>query len=334
LQYDLESHYLHADEATLAARQFNETFRPQLEDELLRQVQAAHQQKPVDIFFSYFYGSFVRPEIIQEIRRMGIITLNWYCNASYQFHLVEKIAPAYDYCLVPEKFRLQDYRRIGANPVYCQEAANPNIYRPYNLSKEYDVVFVGAQYGNRAQYIRYLIDKGIDARVWGPGWLTLSPPVPWEQKVFWWARRVKQHIMRRKTELLPVLPLNVCGNPLSDDEMIKMYSRSKISLGFSNVGNTHLSETPIKQVRLRDFEAPMSGAFYMVEYMPELEEFFEPDKEIVFYADKYDLADKVEYYLVHEEEREKIRKAGHQRAVQEHSWQRRFQQVFKQIGIN
>jgi hypothetical protein len=73
---------------------------------------------------------------------MGICTINWYCNASYQFELVEEIAPAYDYCLVPEKFWLDDYRRVGANPIYCQEAANPNTYKPYDLPKSFDVTFV------------------------------------------------------------------------------------------------------------------------------------------------------------------------------------------------
>src|SRR5579862_7491384 len=113
--------------------------RARLSDELLRQVKAAHSRSPIDLFFSYFYSPSVETSAIREIGKLGIVTVNWYCNASYQFDLVSEIAPAYNYCLVPEKFRLDDYRRIGANPIYCQEAANPNIYHPYDVTMEYDV---------------------------------------------------------------------------------------------------------------------------------------------------------------------------------------------------
>ena len=84
---------------------------------------------------------------------------------------MKEIAPAYDFCLVPEKFRLDDYRRAGANPIYCQEAANPNVYKPHeDLPAEYDVTFVGQRYGNRPDYIKRLIKAGVDVRVWGPRW--------------------------------------------------------------------------------------------------------------------------------------------------------------------
>jgi len=79
---------------------------------LLRQVKAAHRKQPLDLFFSYFYSAQVEPDVIREIGKLGIVTVNWYCNGSFQFDLVSEIAPAYHHCLVPEEFRLADYRRI------------------------------------------------------------------------------------------------------------------------------------------------------------------------------------------------------------------------------
>jgi spore maturation protein CgeB len=270
---------------------------------------------------------------------MGICTINWYCNASYQFELVEEIAPAYDYCLVPEKFRLDAYRRVGAKPIYCQEAANPKIYKPYNIPQSFDVTFVGQRYGDRPAYIRALLDAGIDVRVWGPSWKA-SGPVQRLKKlttVDGW-RKAMRKVVRKMDELSSEesnvdIPREICGHALSDEDLIKMYSRSKISLGFSSCGETHEAGQRILQVRLRDFEAPMSGAFYMVEYMEELEEFYQIGKEIVCYHDKDDLADKAQYYLKHDVERERIRLAGYQRAVNEHSWQKRFEYVFREIGL-
>ena len=293
--------------------------------ELLKQIKLAHYKKPIDMFFSYFSSRIVSPAIIEAIGQLGIVTVNWYCNGSYQFHLVEKIASAYDYSLVPEKFRLPDYKRIGANPIYCQEAANPNIYKPHALPVEFDVTFVGQKYGDRPDYIRHLLDQEIDVHVWGPYWQGGGPAIPLWRKV---GSRVKR-FLHSSEPLFPVkIPAERTGLPLSDEQLIQMYSRSKISLGFSNVADT---TTEIKQVRLRDFEAPMSGAFYMVEYMEELEEFFDIGKEIVCYHDKKDLADKIKYYLKHDQERETIRQAGLARARHDHTWHKRFQSCFSQM---
>ena len=284
-----------------------------LGEQLLRQIRAAHRRRPVDLFFSYFYSAHVDPEVIREIRRMGIATVNWYCNGSYQFDLVSEIAPAYDYCLVPEKFRLADYRAAGANPIYCQEAANPNWYRPHDLALEFDVTFVGQRYGDRPAYIKHLIANGLPVRVWGPRWT--DPP---------------RHPGALDGELAS------CARPaLTDEQLIRMYSRSRISLGFGAVAQLPKEGSkPIKQVRLRDFEAPMSGAFYLVEHFDELTEFFEVDREIVTFDSHEELADKCRYYLAHPRQRETIRQAGMRRARAEHTWHKRFERAFEQMGLS
>jgi spore maturation protein CgeB len=318
------------DPAIRQQREFIALNRPRFGAELLRQVKTAHQQNPIDLFFSYFYSAYVDPAVIREIGAMGIITVNWYCNASYQLRLVEEIAPAYQYCLVPEKFRLEDYRRLGANPIYCQEAANPNVYKPYEVPVEFDVTFVGQKYGDRPLHIRSLIDAGIDVHVWGPHWQDSPPHAPvWKMA----GKRAKQWLLNRETRPVDV-PRDRVGPPLTDEEYVKLYSRSKISLGFSGVAELPSRGEPIKQVRLRDFEAPMSGAFYMVEYFEELAEFFEPGKEIVCFTGPDDLAEKARYYLAHEDERDRIRQAGMQRARSEHTWHKRFEMVFRHIGLS
>lgn len=333
LDYDLEPHYGNADFTKPGHREFNEIYRPKLEEALFDQISKAHKKSPIDLFFSYFYSSFVSPGLIKAIRDMGIVAINWYCNASYQFDLIEKLAPAYDFCLVPEKFRLDDYRRVKANPIYCQEAANPHFYKPYALPRIYDASFVGARYGDRAHCVKFLLGRGIDAKVWGPGWASLVPAGGLLDRVLLHAKRTKATLCGKGRLLPPLLPGASVGGLLSDMEMVKMYSRSKISLGFSKVGETHLCGQPVKQVRLRDFEAPMSGAFYLAEYVEELEDFFHLGKEVVCFFDKRDLAEKVRYFLKHEAEREKIRHAGHLRARREHTWQNRFTAVFAQIGV-
>lgn len=336
--FALTLYHRHTDLRRSADVAFVARHQSLLETALLDQVSRAHAQQPLDVFFSYFYSTFARREVIQTIADMGIVTVNWYCNASYQFDLVRDIAPAYSHCLVPEESRLEDYRAVGARPIYCQEAANPNWYKPYDLPRDYDITFVGAAYGDRPDYLRALLDAGLDAHAWGPGWseLALLPATiarsrrPLGQlKRRLLGRPLHPPVLRRPRRL----PRSACGGLLSDNEMVKMFSRSRISLGFSSVGDTAFSTAAIRQVRLRDFEAPMAGAFYMLEYLAEIEEFFKPGKEIVCFESPDELVEKARYYLHHEEEREAIRRAGHERALRDHTWQKRLTDAFAKMGL-
>jgi spore maturation protein CgeB len=358
--YDFSETFRHLDTTDPSQMAFIQKNRPKITKTLLGQVKQAHSAKPIDLFLSYFYDACVLPEAIDEIRAMGVRTVNWYCNGSYQLHLVSEISPHYDWCLVPEKFRLKDYVAMGAHPIYCQEAANPNIYKPYDLPVEFDVTFVGQAYGDRPAYIRYLAEQGINLHVWGCGWQNFRSNAG---KPDWTAPlRRALHIARlsitgqgwqavrhRLASLLSTnpgpsaptgvpsasvsLPPSVLGSALSDEQMIQMYSRSKINLGFSACGSAPQGSERILQIRLRDFEVPMSRGFYMVEHMQELEEFFDIGREIVCYTDKQDLADKIKYYLVHDEERERIRRAGYERCLRDHTWHKRFEMAFREMGM-
>ena len=41
--------------------------------------------------------------------------------------------------MVPEKVALPYFKEVGANSIHIQMAANPQIYKPYPLEKEFDV---------------------------------------------------------------------------------------------------------------------------------------------------------------------------------------------------
>lgn len=326
--FDLRETFRHLDPAQPGGAEFIAANRPRVTDALLRQITAAHAEKPIDLLFTYFYDACVFPEAIDKIKALGIVTVNWFCNASYQLHLVSEISPHYNWCLVAEKYRLKDYEALGAHPIYCQEAANPAIYKPYDLPVVYDTTFVGMAYGDRPAYIHSLLKRGLHVRAWGPNWQELAAPDPVRR--LW---RLGRRVLGLPTTTFPTLPSAALGPGLVDTEMIKIYSQSKINLGFSTCGETHRSGERIVQVRLRDFEVPMSGGFYLVEYMEELEEFYEIGREIVCYDGPDDLAEKIRYYLAHDTEREQIRQAGRARCLRDHTWQKRFQSAFAQMGL-
>jgi len=122
---------------------------------------------------------------------------------------------------------------------------------------------------------------------------------------------------------------------LSFDDMIKLYSKSKISLWFNERGNTYHLNKPLYQIRLRDFEAPMSGACYLMYRIPEMLEYFEEDKEMIFYDSFEELVEKVKFYTnpKNDELRKSIKINARKRAEKDHSWEKRFEDLFKIIGI-
>jgi spore maturation protein CgeB len=341
LRYDLERLIRAADSSQPAHRRTVERERPRADAAILRQIEAAHAEKPIDLFFSYFYSSCASPDTIRTIRQMGITTVNWYCNGSYQLDLVAEIAPAFDYCLVPEEYRLEDYRQLRATPIYCQEAANPDFYNVGRLPYRYDVVFVGACYAERPVLVRRLLDAGVRVTVFGPGWGGGPRPTVARRAIRALRSRgvasaVRPLLSRRQAASAPralAFPPDVARGILPDDELPSTFASAKIVLGFSTVGATHNGSRRVTQLRLRDFEVPMSGGFYLVENTPELARFFEPEKEVATYGSAGELVEKCIHYLHHDLEREEIRRRGHERALRDHSWQRRLTEAFAEMGL-
>lgn len=310
--------------------------RAHYSERIIDDVERTHRSAGIDLFFSYFYSAMILPEALQLIKALGIPTVNFYCNSIHQFHLVEEIAPHFDYCMFPEREAIGKYLAVGAKPVHIQMAANPRFYRPYALPREYPVTFVGQKYLNRGEYVGYLFSNAVDVRVWGSGWqmpaapqLVLSP----YRRMRGLAGALKRRLLTGQ-QPLPAkrLPDDRCGPPLSDEELVKMYSRTFISLGFSEVQDQRTGQVK-RHIRLRDFEAPMSGAFYLVGYQEELADYYELGREIVCYDDQRELLDKVRYYLNHESQVERIREAGLRRARRDHTWENRFRQLFEEIGL-
>lgn len=84
-------------------------------------------------------------------------------------------------------------------------------------------------------------------------------------------------------------------------------------------------------VKVGLFEAMACNQFVITSYMEELGDYFEIGKEIICYRDESELYELVKYYLVHEEEREAIRCRGYKRFLAEHTYEKRWDSVLKDI---
>jgi hypothetical protein len=120
---------------------------------------------------------------------------------------------------------------------------------------------------------------------------------------------------------------------LSDADVPALFRSSKINLGFTRMAPGDPDRPGTMQVKLRDFEVPACGGFYLVERAPDYAEFFVEGREIATWRTVGELIEKIRYYLDHESERLAIAAAGEQRALREHLWTHRFSALFAKLGI-
>lgn len=334
-----------------AMQKKNAKLRTGFGEELLDGFKKAIAAKPIDLFFAYLMDGMIDPEFLAEIHTFGVPMVNFSCNNIHQFDLVDGLSPFFDLNLYAEKEAGIKFERLRTSGLWWPMASNPKYFYPMNLPRDVDVSFVGANYALRADYIRFLLENHIDVQVFGPNWL-LDPNQSWKTPIREHYYQIRKFLAiepgERKAEeirqeyylkhralnqqYLPYLHLPIC-----DDELIALYSRSKISLGFLEVFEDHDPGKPVhRHLHLREFEAPMCGALYCTGYSEELAEMFEPEKEILTYHSKEELLDKIRYYAIHPRIGEKIRQAGRKRALAEHTYQQRYQTLFKvmRLGIH
>ena len=104
------------------------------------------------------------------------------------------------------------------------------------------------------------------------------------------------------------------------DGMPYVFHNSKINL--------NITLRSIKSgIPLRAFDIMGSGGFLLSNYQPEYDEYFIVGEDYVFYENYYDLEEKVEYYLSHENERREIAANGCRKVRKEHNYRKRIEMI-------
>ena len=74
-----------------------------------------------------------------------------------------------------------------------------------------------------------------------------------------------------------------------------------------------------------------AGGFVLTSYSPETAELFEEDKEIVMFKTPEELLEKVDFYLEHEDERELIAQAGHDKVMKSYTYQQKMEKLLEWV---
>lgn len=273
--------------------------RPAMNAAMLAAFAAAQRERPVDAVVGYLSGWNTAPATIREMARAGATVLNfsWDDKLHYRGRDADgwpegpaALAAEVDLNLTNAPDSVLKYLVDGGLATFWPEAASAAIHRPYDLPFEYDVAFVGTCYGWRPRLVRALQRSGIRVAAFGHGWP---------------------------------------AGPLPDAEMVRIYSRSRINLGFGGVGYSRR----LLCLKGRDFEVPMAGGLYLTQHNPELERVYRIGAEILTYRDAADCIATVRELLADPQRCQSIRAAGRARALADHTWEKRFLQAFRLAGL-
>lgn len=116
---------------------------------------------------------------------------------------------------------------------------------------------------------------------------------------------------------------------IATEDVPRLFAQSKIVLGVSAIG--HCSD--FVGLKLRDFDAPMSGSCYLTQHNNDLHELYKIDREIETYHSVADCVERVRRILADDARREAMAVAGRARAVRDHTWDVRFRTLWEICGV-
>jgi spore maturation protein CgeB len=120
------------------------------------------------------------------------------------------------------------------------------------------------------------------------------------------------------------------SNGYADAEQnIALSKRAKIILGVGAIG--HCSD--VYTLKLRDFDALMTGALYITHRNPDLLKLFNEGEHLECYTSSKELFNKLNYYLKNPDKSYDIGKKGNILARKKYSWNYRLETTFLKLGL-
>jgi spore maturation protein CgeB len=303
-------------------------------------IKTVEETRP-DLLFCFLFTEELKKETIRYITTKTK-TFNWFADDHWRLPIFSRYwAPLFTAVSTTDSQAVAKYKALGINNVIkTQWAANTFLYQPQTpplippLDKggrggvdNYDITFVGKNYGNRAGYFEALKAANLPAEGYGSGW-------PNGRVDF--------------AQMLEIFSFSKINLNFTESPYVTLKDRAKIfgklfvkkELGQYKFDAHHIADnfksalgTQRRQIKGRTFEVPACGGFLLTGDADNLRDYYIDGKEIVIFKDKNDMVEKCKYYLMHDDERCRIAEAGFQRTIKEHTYERRFKEIFQAMEL-
>ncbi len=252
-------------------------------------------------------------ETVSRLKALGAPVAFWFVEDFRTLTYWNEMAPCYDSVFTLQQGEFHDkLKEIGvANPYYLPQACHPDIHRALSLSRTEinqfgsDLSFMGAAYYNRTRMFEQLL--GYDFKIWGTGWDPSS---------------VYGEFLQNK------------GARVETEDAVKIFNASRINLNLHS-STFHEGVNPNGDfINPRTFEIASCKGFQLVDRRSELVNKFDLEKEVVTFSDVRELKEKIEYFVSHPDECQRIANASHKRVLKDHTFKQRMQEMLIQIFID
>ena len=241
-------------------------------------------------------------QALKRLRRDKVATAMWFVEDYKLFTYWQAFAPHYDlFAVIQKEPFLDELAAMGQpNALYLPLAADPEFHRPLDLTpaqrKEFGatVSFMGAGYPNRRKAFHKLLRSGF--KIWGTEWE--GDPVLWP------------HVQRQ-------------GARISSEDCVAIFNATDVNLNLHSSIQAERTVTCGDFINPRTFEVAACGAFQLVDRRTLMAGAFAED-ELATFTSLAELAEKIDYFLEHPEERQAFAQRGRAKVLAEHTYDRRM----------
>jgi len=312
------------------------------------------KRNKVDLFLSYLYPSQIDIDSIEEIKKLGIPVVNFFCDNIREFKKTPIQFKAFDLNWVPEYKALEMYKKARAAYIHLPMPmwVEPK-YRSLPKLEMPKVSFIGSNDIQRQLLFEKAIalDLNFELNIYGTAWQDGShrsessamPLLGLKSKLFNqfeyinkhgalnWYRKLKQRNIN-----IPIsvdLKKAIKGKP-SFEDYIQITKASYVTLGVNRYPSYAFPlHKPDTYSRLRDIEAPMLGACYLTEWTEGIDKMYVIGTEIETYKTAEELVDKAKRLVRDKITRDNLRAQGQQKALSDFTISNSIAQIQKHLSI-
>lgn len=253
-----------------------------------------------DVLLGIAQSPLFNERFLDELRKSGVVTLYWFVEDFRVLNYWKRFASHFDiFFSIQAGAFIEELAAAGANNHYYLPVAFDNNFNefPPKSGERAGISFMGAPYPNRVRVLENL--ACYRPRIYGRGW-----------------------------QLYRVPGVEVGDRWVTEAEARTIYRNTKINL------NLHSSMDPNTIggdfVNPRTFELAGLGCFQLSDRRELLPPLYSED-EVVQFDDEADLVEKIEYYLEHEDERERIAGNARRRTLRSHLYEHRVVEMMDAV---
>jgi len=272
-----------------------------------------------DLIIGYDYSHLINQTATNVIDRFDVPKIHYFAdNPNDNFSLSgdnslpEKLSKTDGIVFCWDRNYLNDFKNKA---FYLPLAVNPEDYSvDINTSKKHGILFAGRPLTERRINILCEIVKHF------PDELSIySYDKHFEKSV----NEIKEQKLLTDEQLESYIK-SFKGFLNTEKELAEVYANSKIVLNIT-------MEQGLSSMNYRVLEVLASGGFLLTDYKKDTAEYFESDKELVFYENSDDLIGKISKYLNNKELRDEIAFNGKNIVLKYHSFKKRASEMLAVI---